>query len=241
MKRDSNIYIFLYATGLVLVVAVLLAMASTSLRPRQQENVKMEKRLDILKSIGQGEEEYKGDDKQQWVAELFQKYVRSEEVVNLQGVDLGEIDAFGLDFKAELAKGEEGRFPVFIATLDNGEKKYILPLAGQGLWGPIWGYIALNDDLNTVYGVSFAHKSETPGLGAEIVTQPFRAQFAGKQIFSNGVLSSLQVVKGGGTERNAHAVDAISGGTRTSKGVEAMLLNSLQAYKAFIARQKEGK
>ena len=92
-----------------------------------------------------------------------------------------------------------------------------------------------------MYGVSFAHKSETPGLGAEIVTQPFRAQFAGKQIFSNGVLSSLQVVKGGGTERNAHAVDAISGGTMTSKGVEAMLLNSLQAYKAFIARQKEGK
>ena len=75
MKRDSNIYIFLYATGLVLVVAVLLAMASTSLRPRQQENVKMEKRLDILKSIGQGEEEYKGDNKQQWVAELCQKYV----------------------------------------------------------------------------------------------------------------------------------------------------------------------
>ena len=226
MKRDSNIYIFLYATGLVLVVAVLLAMASTSLRPRQQENVKMEKRIDILKSIGQGEEEYKGDNKQQWVAELFQKYVRSEEVVNLQGADLGEIDAFGLDFKAELAKGEEGRFPVFIATLDNGEKKYILPL---------------DDDLNTVYGVSFAHKSETPGLGAEIVTQSFRGQFAGKQIFSNGVLSSLQVVKGGGTEHNAHAVDAISGGTMTSKGVEAMLLNSLQAYKAFIARQKEGK
>ena len=109
------------------------------------------------------------------------------------------------------------------------------------MWGPIWGYIALNDDLNTVYGVSFAHKSETPGLGAEIVTQSFRGQFAGKQIFSNGVLSSLQVVKGGGTEHNAHAVDAISGGTMTSKGVEAMLLNSLQAYKAFIARQKEGK
>ena len=95
----------------------------------------MEKRLDILKSIGQGEEEYKGDNKQQWVAELFQKYVRSEEVVNLQGADLGEIDAFGLDFKAELAKGEEGRFPVFIATLDNGRRNTSSRLQGRACGG----------------------------------------------------------------------------------------------------------
>jgi Na+-transporting NADH:ubiquinone oxidoreductase subunit C len=129
------------------------------------------------------------------------------------------------------------QLPVYICEKE-GEKYYVFPLRGKGLWGPIWGYMALESDLNTVYGSVFDHKSETPGLGAEINEDWFQADFVGKKIFQDGKFTSVEVAKGGAPEGDMHAVDAISGGTITSKGVEAMIYDCLSGYQAFIEQQR---
>ena len=130
-------------------------------------------------------------------------------------------------------KAEEGQFPMYVAEID-GETKYILPMNGAGLWGAIWGYMALNDDRNTVFGVFFNHAGETPGLGAEIVTEKFRNPFIGKELLKNGKFASIAIEKAGTKVEGRDQVDAISGGTITSKGVEAMLSSSLVNYENFL-------
>ena len=111
---------------------------------------------------------------------------------------------------------------------------------GVGLWGAIWGYIALDNDRNTVDGVFFSHASETPGLGADIVSpEKFRNQFHGKHIMNNGEFVSLLVVKPGAKADGVETVDGISGGTITSKGVETMLRNCLGNYAAFFKQARQ--
>lgn len=108
----------------------------------------------------------------------------------------------------------------------NGEKKYILPVRGAGLWGPIWGYIALNDDKATIYSVFFNHEGETPGLGGEIKNYAvFQQQFEGKAVL--GATGEGMLIEKAG---NGGDVDCISGATITSKGVETMLHTCLAAY-----------
>jgi Na+-transporting NADH:ubiquinone oxidoreductase subunit C len=116
---------------------------------------------------------------------------------------------------------------------------YIIPVAGSGLWGPVWGYIALEEDWNTIAAVVFDHKGETPGLGAEISTPGFEGQFTGKKLFEGAELVSITVLKGSGASRgNDHAVDAISGGTITSRAVENMIRATLAGYKSYIEKQR---
>jgi Na+-transporting NADH:ubiquinone oxidoreductase subunit C len=122
-----------------------------------------------------------------------------------------------------------------------GQTKYIIPLRGAGLWGPIWGYVALNDDKNTVFGTYFSHASETPGLGAEIALPKFQQEFVGKHILNDrNEFVSIAVMKAGQNSDTQEQVDAISGGTITSKGVEAMLLNSIGQYEAFLNKSNGG-
>ena len=122
---------------------------------------------------------------------------------------------------------------MYVCQIDGAGTKYILPVRGKGLWGPIWGYVAMNDDKQTVYGATFGHKGETPGLGAEIEKEFFQVQFKGKKIIKNGQVT-FAVAKGGAAPGDDYAVDAISGGTITSKGVQDMLLDCLDAYSAFL-------
>ncbi len=112
-------------------------------------------------------------------------------------------------------------------------------MRGKGLWGPIWGYIALSEDFNAIYGANFDHKSETPGLGAEINEQWFQDMFKGKNIFNEqGKFVSVEVMKGGAPDDAAHAVDAISGGTITSNGLENMIMDCLAPYQAYFEKNK---
>lgn len=239
MKKQSNLYIFLYSSAMVIIVAALLALASTSLKPFQQKNIETEKRLDILKSVGRASDVAAADSKHEYVGEEFKKVIVEQLVVNRQGDRVEGVDPFTIDLKVEFAKPEkEQNLPVFVAKPDGSSTKYILPLRGQGLWGPIWGYISLNDDFNTVFGASFAHKSETPGLGAEIATIEFQQQFKDKQIFSDSKFVSISVIKGGAKPNDTHAVDAVSGGTITSHGLEEMLKNCLTGYQEFFKKSK---
>jgi Na+-transporting NADH:ubiquinone oxidoreductase subunit C len=125
------------------------------------------------------------------------------------------------------------QLPVFICEKE-GNTYYIVPLRGKGLWGPIWGYISFENDLNTVYGAVFDHKSETPGLGAEIKESWFQENFRGKKIFKDGEFESIEVAKGGADDTDQYAVDAISGGTITSKGLESMIHDCLKSYSTYF-------
>ena len=233
MRSFSNKYIFVFSLVMVTIVAVMLSFVSMQLKPRQQMNLKIEKKQDVLRSVGKAELVDEASDKNIYIEEEFATFITDSYVVDFEGNQL-ETDAFEvmLTLNAEIRKSQEERnYPVFIYVNGEGEKKYVVPVRGKGLWGPICGYIALNDDLNTIFGAVFDHDKETPGLGAEINTGWFQEPFTGKTIFdSDGEFASIEVVKGGADPSNPHAVDAISGGTITSKALEEMVMDCLTGY-----------
>ncbi len=241
MNKNSNTYIILYSTVMVVVVATLLAVASLSLKDRQDANVRVEKMGDILRSVGKAADADKAKDKIAYIQEQYEKYITESLAVNSKGEVVEGADAFTLltNLKAEYDKPSEERvLPIFASKDDDGTVRYIIPVWGTGLWGPIWGYIALDGDWNTISGVVFDHKGETPGLGAEIAMPQFTEQFKNKEIFEKDNLVGVKVVKGGAPAGDLHAVDAVSGGTITSRGVENMLKGCLADYKAYIDIQR---
>ncbi len=150
----------------------------------------------------------------------------------------GETFSVFVNLSKEVSKPiAERRLPLFVAKLKDGSEKYIFPVNGTGLWGPVWGYIALDDNLNSIYGVVFDHQSETPGLGAEIVAPAFTSQFVKKELFDGKELVGVKTIKGG-SAGNPHAVDAITGGTITSRAVEDMILNSMKGYMNYIIKNQ---
>jgi Na+-transporting NADH:ubiquinone oxidoreductase subunit C len=241
----SNGYIFRYAAILVIITASLLSLAAMLLKPFQERNRAIDKMQGILTSASVTDVDAKN------AISLFNKYITEEQVINPEGEVIDtykespkeEGKAFMIDMKKEnykKLKGKPYQLPLYIAEL-NGKKIYIIPMLGTGLWGPIWGNIALADDYKTVVGVFFDHEGETPGLGAEITTENFQKQFIGKQIFDNkGNYVPLEVVKGGVKKlppnQQIHGVDAISGGTITSKGVQAMLDATLKSYLPYFKK-----
>jgi Na+-transporting NADH:ubiquinone oxidoreductase subunit C len=232
MKHFSNRYIFIFSTVMVLIVAALLSLAANLLQPAQERNLEIEKKRSMLESIRIPAT--KAD-----AVELYNKYIKESFVLNVKGEPVEGVDAFNVVLKNEQKKPLEGQYlPVFRAEPDDGEKVIILPVEGKGLWGPIWGYISLRSDLNTIYGVTFDHKGETPGLGAEINTTAFESMFRDKKLFEDGTFVSVQVHKGGADPSDIHGVDAISGGTITSKGLEKMLLDCLRKYNDYLLKNR---
>lgn len=243
MNKQSNTYIVTYATILVVVVAAVLSFAAIELQPMQQANVKTEKMGAILSTIGEGTDAATAPDKNKYIEKEFGKFITKTFFVDSSGTateaPVEQVIASLNNLPAVFAA--RSAMPVFVATVPDGsgsKTEYVVPMTGKGLWGPVWGYIALNDDCNTVVGAVFDHKSETPGLGAEISTQPFEDQFIDKQIFDKeGQFVSINLLKGTGSSMgNPYAVDAISGGTLTSDGVKAMIKNCLGDYVPFFEK-----
>jgi len=234
MKNFSNTYIYTFSIVMVVIVALLLSMAALQLKPFQDKNIEIEKKQNILASVGISSTPADAVD-------LYAKYITETFTINNKGEKQEGVNAFTVDMKTELGKPASQRMlPVFVGTLDNGGKAFAVPLRGKGLWGPIWGYISLKPDLNTVYGTNFDHQGETPGLGAEITTEKFQKPFIGKTIFKDPAdFVSIKVLKGGAPENDPHAVDAISGGTITSKGLEAMLDSCLVQYKTYFLNNRQ--
>ena len=228
MKQFSNRYIFIFSSVMVVVVAVILSLAATLLQPRQLKNLEIEKKKSMLESINVPADRNNAE-------ELYDKYIKESAVINSRGEVVPGTDAFNVEMKLEQKKPlDQQNLAVFFATPDDGEKITILPLEGKGLWGPIWGYVSFKSDLNTVYGITFDHKGETPGLGAEINTSLFENQFKGMTIFENGAFVSVKVLKSNEQPIPNHSVDAISGGTITSKGLENMLYDCILKYEDYL-------
>ena len=194
LNTNSNAYIIIYSTILVIIVAFLLAFVSSSLKDRQDANVKLDQEKQVLNSLNLRD---KSDSE---AHALYEKIVKYDEAQKL-----------------------------YVCTLENGDVKYVFPLKGMGLWGGISGFIALNDDKNTVYGAYFNHESETAGLGAEIKdSREWQEKFIGKKVFDADGNVALSVVKN--VEKPEHQVDCVTGATLTSNGVSDMLQKSFAQY-----------
>jgi len=230
MNTNNNSYTLIFATIMVVVVALVLAFVSGSLKEIQTKNVELDKKKQILSSLNI-------DTKGQDADKLYAKYIKQEIVIDNNGKvnDNPKEKAFAIVIKKELAKQPEQRMlPLYIAEVE-GQTKYVISLFGAGLWGPLWGYVSLNEDKNTIFGTYFSHTSETPGLGAEIADKLFQNQFIGKKILNDKMeFVSIAIVKAGQKSNTQDQVDGISGGTITSKGVENMLLNSIGQYEKFL-------
>ena len=239
-KTDKNSYTIIFATVMVIIVGALLAFLATYLKPRIDENKRLEKQQNILYAMGINDNDEKsvvfistGE-----VAGKFEKYITKQIVI--QGDNITEDnEAYLIDLKKEATLAKNGavrRLPLFIGEKD-GEKYYIVPMLGKGLWDAVWGYVALDKNL-VVQGVFFDHKGETPGLGANINQRFFMDDFTGEHIVDGDTFKGITIYKGNADPKNERKddfrVDAISGSTITGDGLTAMIMKDLRMYMPYL-------
>ena len=230
MKTNSNSYTIIYSVIIVVIVAFLLAFVFQALKPMQDANVALDKKKQILNSLNIRDlNDAQADAKYKEVV-VADRVIDEKGNVLLPGTSGGE----NAGFKLESKDYKEGKLALYICRV-NGETKYVVPVYGMGLWGPISGYIALNADKSTVYGVYFNHESETAGLGAEIKdNKAWQEKFQGKKLFKNGDDKAIALSVEKKVEDPTTQVDAVTGATLTSNGVRDMLHEALGKYLVFI-------
>ena len=215
LNTNANGYIIVYSCLMVVIVAFLLAFVSSALKPQQDINVALDKKKQVLaalniRDLSDSEAEKK-----------YSEVVKKDEAFALNSSDY-----------------KEGRLAIYECEVD-GVKKYVVPVYGMGLWGPIWGYVAVNDDCNTVYGAYFNHDSETAGLGAEIKdSKAWQDKFIGKTIYDANGTPVLKVVKSSEVKNPQSEVDGVTGATLTSNGVSDMLQDGFTKYKEILTNKK---
>lgn len=230
MKTNSNSYTIIYSAVIVVIVAFLLAFVFQALKPMQDANVALDKKKQILNSLNIRDLSNEEADAK------YKEVVIADEVIDEKGkiVEAGTQGGEKAGFKLESKDYKAGKLALYICKV-NGSRKYVIPVYGMGLWGPISGYIALNEDKATVYGAYFNHESETAGLGAEIKDNvAWQEKFQGKKVFTSGDDKTIVL----GVEKNvtdpATQVDAVTGATLTSNGVRDMLHEALGKYLTFL-------
>ncbi|WP_127124182.1 NADH:ubiquinone reductase (Na(+)-transporting) subunit C [Chryseotalea sanaruensis] len=234
--RQSNLYIVMYAAILTVVCGGLLAFASESLKEKQQENIALEQKENILSTVMVLKDEDNA-------SEIYNKRVKAF-VVDYSGNVVEGKRATDIDVVAEYKKpAKERLLPVYefrSETDSNKIENVVLPLHGFGLWDRIWGYVALQADFNTIQGMVFQHKGETPGLGARIASEEIQDRYKGKEVFEGEQIASVEMMKGEGNDyaSQEHKVDGMSGATLTAKGVNNMLKDYLVCYENYIKKTK---
>jgi Na+-transporting NADH:ubiquinone oxidoreductase subunit C len=229
----------MYATILTVVCGVLLAVASEGLKPLQQANIELDQKKSILSTVFALN---KGDD----IAAIYDKRVKSY-VVKADGSVVEGKTVEEIEVVQEYKKPVDQRLlPVYEIVSENNPDAtefYVLPLYGYGLWNNIWGYVALESDINTVKGVRYEHAGETPGLGARIATEEVQQRYVGKKIFEGNNIVAVQMMKGEGQDYSdsPHKVDGMSGATITGKGLNNMLTEYLKAYESFFKSKTNNK
>jgi Na+-transporting NADH:ubiquinone oxidoreductase subunit C len=224
INKNSNGYTFTFAILMVVVVGSLLAIASQGLKSRQDKNTSDKKMINILSAI-------KVEATRENAQEMFDTYVVESKIISGKDISAAAFDVdIQKEFRDKNLKLSDRNYPLYICE-KNGSRYYVIPVVGTGLWGPIWGFVALESDYKTIYGATFDHKGETPGLGAEIKQGFYSDQYAGEMIAdTSGTFLPIVVVKDGSGKGMNSKVDGITGGTITSKGVEEMTTRTLAVY-----------
>lgn len=205
MREDTKTLVF--AAGVCVTCSLLLSGAAAGLKDRQEANRKFDQHRNIVKAFG-----IDISNKKEWprakIEATFDKHVGAEKA---------------------------GKLPLFTWTDEGADQpsKYAFPISGKGLWSTLYGYLALESDLETIAGLTFYKHGETPGLGAEIEKSWFQQQFTGKKLYSGGTPTEFKIAKPGAATGD-HAVDGISGATLTGNGVQALLRKDAAAYADYF-------
>jgi len=225
------------------VIGGILSFTSQILGPAQKKSIELDTKSQILRAV-------MSVDKKTDVLGIYDKRITAL-VVDFKGQEI-EKDKKGnpivpenvnvsKNFKVEQEVRELPVFKYMSSENPDQVEAYILPLYGNGLWNRIYGFIALEEDLNTIKGISFGHVQETPGLGARISDAEIQDRYKSKTIFEGNELVSVEMLKGEKRDPSLfgpHEVDGMSGSTLTAKGVNAMLKDYLESYKGFIENTK---
>ena len=240
MNTNSNAYTIIYTAIIVIIVAAVLAVAATAFKPMQTANIKAETLSQMMVAAGFGSmKEFQSTSNDQ-VLVMYSENIEEAFTVDVEGNKVSELktDKDNIELIDNLKVQDVGIKKGGAVTLPVYKFKTgvsVIPIYGAGLWGPVWGYIALETDLKTIAGVYFDHGGETPGLGAKIKDDPaFQAQFIGKSFDLENVSKPFSIVKGGAPEGNEHAVDAISGSTITCRGLDAGINEWIVAYSNYL-------
>ncbi|NNE55335.1 MAG: NADH:ubiquinone reductase (Na(+)-transporting) subunit C [Flavobacteriales bacterium] len=237
--KNSNFATFAFAIGMVVVFGTVLTVIKLSLTERQKENERVKKMMDILGAV-------LVESDRENAQTLYTDYLKDSYVINSAGerVEDGP-SAFDVDIKKDFRDRslapEDKYFPLYVLEQE-GEQLYVVPMVGKGLWGPIWGFVSVKGDYKTIYGAKFDHKTETPGLGAEIKEDLFLKYFnegdVKKELNPDGK-KYFEVLKGGSGASEPYQVDGITGGTITSKGVEEMMNRTFDIYYEHFENLKQ--
>ena len=231
MNTNNNTYTILYASVMVVIVAFLLAFVSSALRPTQEQNVALDKKKQILAALN-----IRGLSHPDTIEAKYNEVVVADMVVKSDGTVVKEGSNKENDgFKVAKKDISADCLPVYLCKVGD-ETKYVVPMTGRGLWGGLWGYVALDADCKTVFGAYFSHESETAGLGALLAEQKFQDLFKGKQVFADSAAASvaLTIVKKGQVKHPEYEVDGLTGATLTTNGAAAMVNEGLQSYIGFF-------
>ena len=245
MNTNSNVYTIVYTTIIVVIAAAILAIAAMALKPRQDANIKAETISQMLTAAGLADTEAlskMGNDK---ILAMYSDNIKAAFLIDSEGSKTGELETEVSDIELQdnlkvenknIASGNPS-LPVYVFNKD-GKEVNVLPVYGAGLWGPIWGYVAFNEDCTEIVGAYFDHASETPGLGAKIKDEAwFREQFVGKAVNLGNPDHSFSIVKGGAPKDDKSAVDAITGATMTCNGLDAAINTWFKAYMPFFQKK----
>ena len=225
MNTEKNSYIFIFSSILISIIAIVLSYVYISVKPMQDRNMRLEKMQSILFTIGFDKDKSSKNYLTRDLSEKFFNEYIVELSLNDKGLLVDSLDPLDIDIKSELKKDKKDRILPLYKAEKEGKIFYIIPLFGNGLWGNIWGYVSVKEDINTIYKIVFDHEKETPGLGAEITEDYFKDKFSNKMIFDDNRDLMFKLVKLGASDNtpNNYKVDAISGATVTSVGVSDMI------------------
>jgi len=228
---SENLRVIRFAVIVCLACSLLVSAAAIGLRDRQQANLQLDIQKNILKSVGLFDPDQSRDEIQQTFADHMTGLVLSADGTPVEGREPTDVDP----------EREPDLLPLYECRQDGEVTSYTFPVVGKGLWSTMYGYFALEADLNTVRGITFYAHGETPGLGGEIEKDWFQQNFVGKKILSDdGEIRSVSTVKGKAADLHPdpaelrHYVDGISGATITARGVSEMLLKTLTAYEPYF-------
>ncbi len=233
--RKTDLWTIVFAAIVCVVCSLIISATSAALNDRQAFNVEIDRKLNVLKAFGvetvQDGRKLSGEE----VQSIFDEHI--EEIV-VDG-DTGEVleGVTSADI-TDLERKTGEKLPLYRWVEDGEVTSYAFPLSGMGLWSTIYSYMALEDDLATIRGVTFYGHAETPGLGGEVSTDWFQQQFEGKKVYGDGSLKDFEVVKGEVDSKypqgNDHAVDGISGATMTGNGVQDFINEGLEKYNVYF-------
>lgn len=243
--QHSKSYSIGFILGITALFGLLLALAASALSERQQFNEKVNVKRNILMAVGLLDRN--ADVELAEIDTIYQEAIKSF-AVDLEGMVIEGVAGDSLDLEAVLQNPDasQHRYPVFMVSDAGGKPSvYAIPVFGKGLWSTLYGYLALDADLETVRGMTFYAHKETPGLGAEIEQAWFQENFVGKKIYDGGELRTIRVVKGLVEDRISESeqdyyVDGISGATITGRGVSNLLETKVALYEPYFNRVRAG-